>query len=108
MSNYRVLKAGRFRLSSDHVVEVTPETLVAMAAHTPLPMPIVVRHDAGKICGQVTRFFVTDDGTELWATVKDLALVPAFAVEPPEIFEVSVTGAPGWEAVRERDEDPRG
>jgi len=99
MSNYRVLRAGRFKLGSTSV-EVTPETLVQMAAHTEVPMPIVVRHDATKICGQVTRFFVTDDGTELWATVKDLALVPAFSVEPPEIYEVAITGAPGWEAVR--------
>jgi len=98
--NYRILRTGRYRFG-ENVVEVTPETLVGMAAHSHVPMKLLLRHNVENVVGVVTRLFVTDDGAELWATVMDLKLVPAFSVDPPQIHEVSVTGAPGWDAVRE-------
>jgi hypothetical protein len=86
---YRLLDAGRYRFGSE-VVDVTPFLLRQMRDNTPVPFPLLVRHDATKVCGTVTRLFIHQNG--LWATIEDLALVPAFSTDPPMIQEVSVTG----------------
>ena len=89
---YRVLESGRYRFGDHTIVDVTPFMLRQMRDNTPVPFPILVRHDVTKRCGTVTKLFIQDFGHELWAVVEDLALVPAFSIDPPLIQEVSVTG----------------
>lgn len=103
---YRLLKEGRYKFG-DETLDVTPSVLDKMAQDTPMPMPILLRHNAELVVGQVTKLLVmmlaADVGEEsglvaprprheLWADVEELKLVLAFSLDPPLVHEVSLTG----------------
>ena len=102
---YLLLMPGTYKFGER--VVVTAEHLEAMVRNTPMPMPIVVRHDASKKAGMVTRLVVRYIGEPprrmclgLFADVEALELVPAFALDDtPSIQEVAVTGVPGMGAL---------